>query len=172
MLIVGEGVGQEQADEQIRRLGLGGRAATVGWVDDPLQFTARACAFVLASDEEGFAQVLTEAMSTGCPVISTDALGGGPRYITDDGHYGILIPRGDGPALTEAMRGALQPGVRARYSALGLKRIEALTPAACADTLTKFLVKQLGVTASRNASSRGNANLGLKDGISKRGLYL
>ena len=77
-------------------------------------------AFVLSSDEEGFAQVLTEAMSTGCPVITTDALGGGPRFVTDDGKYGLLVPRGNRAELAGAMERMLQPDVRARYSQLGL----------------------------------------------------
>ena len=92
LLILGEGPGRSRAAEQIRQLGLGAHAETVGWVDDPLQFAARAWAFVLPSDEEGFAQVLTEAMSVGCPVISTDAQGGGPSFVTGNGRYGLLAP--------------------------------------------------------------------------------
>ena len=76
LLIVGEGPERSHAAEQIRQLGLSADAETTGWVDDPLQFAAHAWAFVLSSDEEGFAQVLTEAMSVGCPVITTDAHGG------------------------------------------------------------------------------------------------
>jgi glycosyltransferase involved in cell wall biosynthesis len=147
LLIVGQGPGRAPADEQIRRLGIAARAESVGWVDDPLQYAARACALVHPSDEEGFGQVLTEAMSAGCPVITTDAQGGGPRYITRDGDFGILVPRGDTPALTAAMRRALQPEVRARYSRLGLERSEAFAPVICADTLIQFLV---------NSSASGN----------------
>jgi len=145
LLIVGQGPGRAPADEQIRRLGLTARAESVGWVEDPLQYAGRACALVHPSDEEGFGQVLTEAMSAGCPVISADAQGGGPRYITQDGHFGMLIPRDDMPAITEAMRTALQPEVRARYSCLGLERSKAFAPWICADALTQFLVKQLSV---------------------------
>ncbi len=61
-----------------------------GWADDPL---AHAWAFVLAWDEEGLAQVLTEAMSVGCPVISTDAQGGDPRFVTDGALSGFLADR-------------------------------------------------------------------------------
>src|SRR5215470_5643072 len=139
LLLVGEGPGRSLALEQITRLNLGAHAQTVGWVDDPLQFAARASAFVLASDEEGFAQVLTEAMSTGCPVIATDALGGGPRFVTEDGTDGLLVPRGDRFRLAEAMELMLQPEVRARYSALGLQRAAGLSPAACANALIDFL---------------------------------
>jgi glycosyltransferase involved in cell wall biosynthesis len=139
LLIVGEGPGRSLAMEQIRQLNLGAHAETVGWVDDPLQFAAAAWAFVLPSDEEGFAQVLTEAMSTGCPVIATDALGGGPRFVTEDGRDGLLVPRGDRLRLAEAMEHMLQPEVRARYSALGQQRAAALSPAACAGALIEFL---------------------------------
>jgi len=139
LLIVGEGPERSQATERIRQLGLSARAEAVGWVDDPLQFAARAWAFVLPSDEEGYAQVLTEAMSVGCPVITTDAQGGGPRFVTDEGRYGFLVPRGDRARLAEAMEQVLQPDVRARYSELGLERVEALSPTASANRLVDFL---------------------------------
>jgi glycosyltransferase involved in cell wall biosynthesis len=145
LLIVGEGPRRALADEQIRRLGLGADAETLGWVDDPLQFAARAWAFVLPSDEEGFAQVLTEAMSVGCPVITTDAHGGGPRFVTGDGKYGLLVPRGDAGKLADAMVRMLKPDVREEYSQLGQRRIDALSPAASASALAGFLTGKLGL---------------------------
>jgi glycosyltransferase involved in cell wall biosynthesis len=147
LLVVGEGPGRAAAREHIQRLGLEADADTVGWVDDPLQFAARACAFVLPSDEEGFAQVLTEAMSVGCPVITTDSLGGGPRFVTADGAYGLLVPRGDSTQLAEAMARMLDPEVRARYSRLGLERLEALSPQASANAFMEFVAGRLGVAA-------------------------
>lgn len=145
LLIVGEGPQRAYAAEQIRRLGLSADAETLGWVDDPLQFAARAWAFVLPSDEEGFAQVLTEAMSTGCPVITTDAHGGGPRFVTEDGKYGLLVPRGDQDKLAEAMAHMLQADVRARYSKLGEQRAQELSPEASANALVDFLTGPLGL---------------------------
>jgi glycosyltransferase involved in cell wall biosynthesis len=144
LLILGEGPGRGQAIEQIRALGLSGRAEAVGWVEDPRQYAARACAFVLASDEEGFAQVLTEAMSAGCPVVATDAQGGGPRFVTDSGRYGILVPMRDLGELTNGMEQMLDPQVRARYSAQGLERALALSPEACATSLIDFLATRFG----------------------------
>ena len=67
----------------------------------------------IPSDEDGFAQVLTEAMSVGCPVVTADSMGGGPRFVTEDGKYGLLVPRGDPAKLAEAMAEMLQPHVRA-----------------------------------------------------------
>ena len=105
----GSGTGSILADEQIRRLGLSGQAETTGWVDDVLQYAAHAWALVHSSDEDGFAQVLTEAMSVGCPVVTADSLGGGPRFVTEDGKYGLLVPRSDPAKLAEAMAEMLQP---------------------------------------------------------------
>jgi glycosyltransferase involved in cell wall biosynthesis len=147
LLIVGNGSGRAHAVEQIRQRGLGDDVEAVGWVEDPLQFAAKAWAFVLPSDEEGYAQVLTEAMSTGCPVITTDAQGGGPRFVTDNGTYGLLVPRGDRRKLAEAMEQMLQPEVRARYSELGQQRADALSPVASANVLVDFLSGYLGLHA-------------------------
>jgi glycosyltransferase involved in cell wall biosynthesis len=147
LLIVGEGPRRAYAAERIMQLGLSADAETLGWVDDPLQFAAHAWAFVLPSDEEGFGQVLTEAMSVGCPVITTDAHGGGPSFVTDNGKYGLLVPRGDQEKLVEAMVRMLRADVRARYSKLGKKRVGALSPIACADALVDFLTGQLGLDA-------------------------
>ena len=147
LLIIGEGPGRPHAAEHIGRLGLGDCAETVGWVDDPLQYAARAWAFVLPSDEEGFAQVLTEAMSVECPVITTDAQGGGPRYVTSDGRYGLLVPMGDPAGLAEAMRRMLKPDVRAQFAKLGRQRAETLSPEACGTALVDFLSQRLGLPA-------------------------
>lgn len=139
LLIVGEGPERQRLAEQIQRLGLSGQAQAVGWVREPRQFAARAVAFVLPSEQEGFAQVLTEAMSAGCPVITADALGGGPRFVTDNGRYGVLLTPGDRPGLVEAMHRMLSPEVRSRYADLGLKRTEVFSPLACATPLVDFL---------------------------------
>jgi glycosyltransferase involved in cell wall biosynthesis len=145
LLIVGEGPGRSLATERIQRLGLGAVAETTGWVEDQLQFAARAWAFILPSDEEGFAQVLTEAMSVGCPVITTDAQGGGPYFVTDNGKYGLLVPRGDRAKLVEAMERILRPDVRDQYSELGKQRSEELSPIASASALIRFLSEHLGL---------------------------
>ena len=143
LLILGDGPTRLQAAEQIQRLGLGPSAVAIGWIDDPLQFTARAWALVHSSDEDGFGQVLTEAMSTGCPVVTTDAKGGGPRFVTDNGRYGLLVPRGDRTKLAEAMKRMLQPEIHAHYSELGMQRAEALSPAASAKALVDFFSAHL-----------------------------
>jgi glycosyltransferase involved in cell wall biosynthesis len=145
LLILGTGRGRDGALEQIRQLGLTGCAQMPGWVDDPLRYAAYAQAYVHASDEEGFSQVLTEAMSVGCPVVTTDALGGGPQFVTDNGKYGLLVPRGDRTELAKAMESMLQPDVRAHYSELGHQRCEVMSPLASATALLDFLSGHLAL---------------------------
>jgi glycosyltransferase involved in cell wall biosynthesis len=146
LLIIGEGEGRAQAAAQIEQLGLEDHAQLTGWVEDPMQYAAWAHAFVLASDEEGFAQVLTEAMTVGCPVIAADAQGGGPRFVTDDGRSGILVPRGDRTGLAEAMCYVLNDHVREHFSAAGKKRADELSPEACATMLSNYLVSYVRIS--------------------------
>jgi glycosyltransferase involved in cell wall biosynthesis len=145
LLLIGEGPGRSAAIEQIHRLNVADSAQAVGWVEDPLQYAARACAFVLPSDEEGFGQVLTEAMSAGCPVISADSEGGGPRFVTQDGRCGILIPMRNHAKLVEAMERMLSPEVRAEYRELGRQRAEELSPVSSGHALIEFLINRVGL---------------------------
>jgi glycosyltransferase involved in cell wall biosynthesis len=146
LLIVGQGPDRSLADEKIRQLGLSAHAETTGWVDDVLAYAAHAWALVHSSDEDGFAQVLTEAMSVGCPVVTADSLGGGPRYVTEEGKYGLVVPRSDPAKLAEAMQHMLQPEVRAHYVELGYQRAEAFSPMACASMLIDFLSGHFGLS--------------------------
>ncbi len=65
--------------------------------------------------------------------------------MTEDGACGLLIPRGDRVSLVDAMEQMLKPDVRARYSELGQRRAEALSPIASANALVDFLSKYLGL---------------------------
>lgn len=169
LLIVGEGPGRQDAIKRIQRLGLSDCVEAVGWVQDPLEFAACAWAFVLASDEEGFAQVLSEAMSVGCPVISTDAQGGGPLFITADGTAGLLVPRGDIAKLAEAMERMLNPEERERYSEFGRRRAAELSPVNSANILINFLVRRFNLATTASPGSEdlpGEANTGYDSGVS------
>jgi glycosyltransferase involved in cell wall biosynthesis len=60
-----------------------------------------ATAFILASVEEGFAQVLSEAMACALPVIATYETGA--TTVIRDGEEGFIVPPRSVAALTEAM---------------------------------------------------------------------
>jgi teichuronic acid biosynthesis glycosyltransferase TuaC len=62
--------------------------------------------FVLATSNEGSANVLLEALACGVPVVTTDV--GGNRAIVCRENLGTVVPFGDDSALYAALRAALQ----------------------------------------------------------------
>ncbi|MCQ9377370.1 glycosyltransferase [Methyloversatilis sp. XJ19-49] len=61
--------------------------------------------FVLATRNEGWANVFLEAMACRLPVVATDV--GGNREVVCRDDLGAIVPFDDGPALQEALRQAL-----------------------------------------------------------------
>jgi glycosyltransferase involved in cell wall biosynthesis len=61
--------------------------------------------FVLATSNEGWANVFLEAMACGLPVVTTDV--GGNREVVSDARLGTVVPFGNGPALRAALEHGL-----------------------------------------------------------------
>lgn len=107
LCILGEGEERARLETLVARHGLGDRVSLPGYVADTAPWYAAADLFVLASDQEGFGNVIVEALAQGTPVVSTDCPAG-PREILDGGRHGRLVPTGDAEALAQAMREALR----------------------------------------------------------------
>ena len=139
LLIVGEGPARQRLSDEVAAAGLDDSVQLLGWVPEPRHFMAKATSFVLASDEEGFGMVLGEAMSTGCPVISTDSRGGGPAFVTEHGESGLLVPLGSASELSQAMLAMLNPEVRRDFAQRALVRAADFTPERNAKRLLDLL---------------------------------
>lgn len=102
LAIVGEGPQRAALQALIDELGLGRVVRLLGQRDNPYAYMRRARVFALASQFEGFGNVLVEAMACGAPVVSTDCPVG-PREVLAGGRYGLLVPPDDPGALAEAI---------------------------------------------------------------------
>lgn len=140
LVIFGTGYLEGQLRNMIMENGLGEHADLAGWRDNPWCEVAQADLFVLPSDHEPFGLVLVEAMACGVPIVATDAVGGGPRFILDQGRSGMLVPKGDVNALASGMLEMLaRPGQRQAMIAAGAQRTAAFHPAAIAERWVSFL---------------------------------
>ncbi len=101
--IIGEGPEYQNLEALAAKLGLQERVKLLGRRANPFAYLAKADCFVFGSTNEGFPNVLVEAMACGLPAISTDCPFG-PAEILEEGKYGILVPNGDVEAMSEAMR--------------------------------------------------------------------
>lgn len=110
-LIVGggspEGDSRTQLTAQVARLGLAGHVHFLGALPpDELKWALSASdAFVLATRNEGWANVFLEAMACGLPVVTTD-VGGNSEVVCRD-ELGSIVAYGDAAALQQALSAAL-----------------------------------------------------------------
>ncbi len=110
-LIVGgaspEGDMRAELEAQAARLGLAGQVHFLGSLPpDELKWPLSAAdVFVLATRNEGWANVFLEAMACGLPVVTTDV--GGNREVVCRDDLGAVVPFGDAAALQQALEDAL-----------------------------------------------------------------
>ncbi len=110
-LIIGgpspEGDMSIELHDQVRRLGLESCVKFLGTVraEDLYHPLSAADVFVLATRNEGWANVILEAMACGLPVVTTDV--GGNREVVSSDALGTVVPFGDRVALTHAIESSL-----------------------------------------------------------------
>jgi glycosyltransferase involved in cell wall biosynthesis len=111
LLIIGgagpEGDWSMRLRAQVRELGLEAQVRFLGRVDpDSLRWPLSASdVFVLATSNEGWANVFLEAMACGLPVVTTDV--GGNHEVIAEPELGSVVPFGSSKALEEALEAAL-----------------------------------------------------------------
>lgn len=129
LIIYGDGPLKDNYMEQIKQLNLDDSVFLPGFIHNIPKTIREDGIFVLSSRFEGIPNALIEAMSVGIPTISTDCSPGGPRFLTNNGRRGILVPVDDTEAIANAMSIVADDNEKAlRYSLLGLEIIDELNP--------------------------------------------
>lgn len=98
---------RKELEKLIKELNLENDVFMPGFVDNPYAYIAKADVFPLSSLNEGFPNVLVEAMACGASIVGTDCPSG-PCEILDNGKYGKLVPVGNIEILAKAIEGALE----------------------------------------------------------------
>lgn len=122
LLIVGEGLLEDQIRAWADQYGVAERIELVGFQHNPFNWMRQAEIFVLSSHYEGFGNVIIEALALGVPVAASDCPWG-PGEIIENGRNGALFPPGDAAALARILEGWLaDPAERARLGQAGQAR--------------------------------------------------
>ena len=101
-LIVGDGSMRKTIETRIGELGLTGRVALLGEVDNVPELLCSVDILVLPSlHNEGLPNAVMEAMAASLPVVATDT--GGVRDLVIDGLTGFIVPPRDPTALADRM---------------------------------------------------------------------
>ena len=103
LVILGQGPLRASLVEQARSLGISGRVAFMGHVDDPFPWYRAAIAFAHPARFEGLPNAVLEAMSVGLVPVVSDAQEG-LRDIVHDRRSGLVVPANSAPALATALR--------------------------------------------------------------------
>ncbi|MFJ9470291.1 glycosyltransferase family 4 protein [Streptomyces caniferus] len=151
--IHGGGTERARLQELIDGLGLGERAELTG-PRSPIEAEfAKASIVASASDAESFGMTLVEAMRCGVPVVSTDCPLG-PAEIIHDGTDGLLVPRGDGRALSGALLRLIEdPQLRHTMAEAALESSHRYDPEPIAERYA-LLFQELRSTQGRRARQR------------------
>jgi glycosyltransferase involved in cell wall biosynthesis len=102
LVILGEGPERPRLERLIEDHGLKGRAALLGFQENPWKYMARADMLVLSSITEGLPNVIGEAMALDLPILATDCSAGVREYV-QHGENGLLVSPGSVAALARGM---------------------------------------------------------------------
>ena len=120
--IYGKGPQESALRQLIEDLGAGAQVRLMGYSNQFESVLEGASIYAMSSRFEGFPMVLIEAMSKGLPLVSFDCPRG-PAEIIVDGENGHLVPDGDIPGFTRAVRALIEDdSLRTRMGAAARER--------------------------------------------------
>jgi glycosyltransferase involved in cell wall biosynthesis len=108
LLLAGDGDEREGLEQMVAQRGLGSRVRFLGSRDDVPRLLRACDVAALASEKEGFSNVVLESLAAGLPVVATDV--GGNAEAIEEGESGSLVPRGDMSAFADRLARLIADG--------------------------------------------------------------
>ncbi len=143
--VLGAGPKEQELKALVARLGLTQCVAFVGHDPNPYRWLSRCDLFVLSSINEGFGNVIVEAMAFGKTVVSTNCPSG-PAEILANGQFGYLCRPSDPDELARTI-------VRAISAPLAAEAITKRAQNYHTDRIIRDYLKVLGVASAAPSGS-------------------
>jgi glycosyltransferase involved in cell wall biosynthesis len=102
LIFIGDGPLRTRLEEKCEGIELSSRIKFLGYKQDPYKYIMDSDLLVLTSNQEGFGNVIVEAMHCGLRVVSTDC-GQGIHEILNNGMYGTIVTKEDPQLLANAI---------------------------------------------------------------------
>jgi glycosyltransferase involved in cell wall biosynthesis len=93
VIMVGDGRCKKKYENAVQRLGVENHVFFTGYQQNPYKYMARCSCFVMPSLNEGFPNVLAEALALGLPVIATNCYSGPAEILRTDSDYEAVTDR-------------------------------------------------------------------------------
>ena len=127
--IIGEGNEKENLELMAKELGVKERIIFINKVENSTRvvpYYQEASVFVLPSLNEGMSNAMLEALSSGLPIVATDA--GGTKELVTDGENGYIIKMKDAAHLASKLEILIEnPGLRQSMGRVSRERAEKLS---------------------------------------------
>ncbi|MBQ6880370.1 MAG: glycosyltransferase family 4 protein [Bacteroidales bacterium] len=143
-LRIGGNKNEKELTDTIERYGISEMVRFEGWVsgEKKLQLLNWADVYILPSFNEGLPISILEAMSYGCPIISTP-VGGIPEIVTDNG---TLVTPGDSQEIWNAMEKYMNdPSIIVSEGKASLRNVETYLPSYVMNHLKQIYLQMLDV---------------------------
>lgn len=135
LALLGQGPGEKELKDYAEQAGVSTYVDFKGRVNNVKEYLIDSDCFILSSNNEGFPNVLLEAMSVGLPTISTNCMSGPLELLNDnepieigtgqfaEAKYGLMINVGDHEGLMKAIvHYKDNPDLRRHYSRMSYQR--------------------------------------------------
>jgi glycosyltransferase involved in cell wall biosynthesis len=101
-LVLGDGPDRARLQESVRASAIEDRVRFLGWRTDAVKVVGAVDAVVQPTLQEGYSQVMVEALWMGTPLVMTEV--SGATDLIRSGETGLLVRRADPSALAAAIR--------------------------------------------------------------------